>query len=48
MEDAYNNEFGVKGNLSRKAKGIVKNNKEEYEIVYLKNLKDILNKKCND
>ena len=48
MEDAYNNEFGVKGNLSRKAKGIVKNNKEEYEIVYLENLKNILNKKCND
>lgn len=35
ISDAYGNEFGVKGNLSRKAKGIVHNNKEKYEIIYI-------------
>lgn len=40
--DAYNNEFGVKGNLSRKAKGLVKNDKEIYQIVYLEDLKNYI------
>lgn len=35
INDAYGNEFGVKGNLSRKAKGLVHNNKEKYEIIYI-------------
>ena len=42
MADAYGNPYGVKGNLSRKAKGLVKNDKEKYEIKYLES------EKCND
>ena len=39
LEEAYGNEFGVKGNLSRKTKGIVSNKKEQYKIVYIEDIK---------
>lgn len=39
LEEAYGNEFGVKGNLSRKAKGLVNNKKEKYKIVYIEDIK---------